>query len=147
MARLHPHNRPLDFLVAAHRALGDEEKVQEHLQEGLAAHCEPMPEGPEKDNCTAWYYALAQVSVDEALERIERALARTGERSDFLDTKAMVHLARHEYELALKAAHEAARLSPDDVYMLWQAERIAQIAAESQAASSDTGSFGLVIQR
>jgi tetratricopeptide (TPR) repeat protein len=147
MARLHPHNRPLDFLVAAHRALGDEDKVQEHLQEGLSAHCEPMPEGPEKDNCIAWYYALAQVSPDDALTRIERALARTGERSDFLDTKAMVHLARQEYDLALKAAHEAARLSPDDVYMLWQAERIAQIAAESQAGSPGAGSFGLAIQR
>lgn len=128
MSRLHPHNQPLDFLVAAYRSLGDESAVQEGLSKGLSAHCEPMPASPDKDNCYAWYYALAQVEPDSALSLIEGALAKTGERSDFLDTKAMVHLSRKEYALALTAAHGAARLSPDDVYMLWQAERIAAIA-------------------
>lgn len=128
MARLHPYSRPLDFLVAAHRALGDDAEVEKGLADGLAAHCEPMPEGFDRDNCFAWYYALADVKLDEALTRIDRALAATGERSDFLDTKAMVHLSRDEFDEALTAAHAAARLSPDDVYMLWQAERIAQVA-------------------
>jgi tetratricopeptide (TPR) repeat protein len=131
MARLHPYTRPFDFLVAAHRVLGDDKAAQAALAEGLAAHCKPMPKGADQDNCYAWYYAMAGERGDDALERIERALAKTGERPDFLDTKAMVHLSRAEYPQALEAANAAARLSPDDVYMLWQAERIAQIAREA----------------
>jgi hypothetical protein len=42
----------------------------------------------------------------------------------------MVHLARGEAESAVTSAKSAARLSPDDVYMVWQAERIAEIASE-----------------
>ncbi|MEZ4238158.1 MAG: aspartyl protease family protein [Myxococcota bacterium] len=137
MARLHPTHRPLDFLVAVERVLGDEPALQDALSEGLKAQCEPIPASPDRDNCFAWYYALAGVKLDDALALIDRALTLSGERSDFLDTSAMVHLARSEYDQALLAAHAAARLSPDDVYMLWQAERIAQIAAsqrESRAA-------------
>lgn len=133
MSRLHPHNRPFDFLVAAHRALGDEAETDSELAVGLKEHCEPMGEGPERDNCEAWYFALASTRLDDALERVDRALAATGERPDFLDTKAMVHLSRGEFDAALTAANRAARLSPDDVYMLWQAERIAQIARQESA--------------
>ncbi|MEO0600742.1 MAG: retroviral-like aspartic protease family protein, partial [Myxococcota bacterium] len=39
MARLHPHSRPFDFLVAAHAILGDDEEVDRWLAEGLAKHC------------------------------------------------------------------------------------------------------------
>lgn len=134
MARLHPYNLPLDFLVAANRALGDARAVETGLAKGLEAHCAPVPESPDRDNCFAWYYALAGVKPDDALARIDRALASTGDRSDFLDTKAMVHLSRGEYDQALTAAYAAARLSPDDVYMLWQAERIAEIAAAQREA-------------
>jgi tetratricopeptide (TPR) repeat protein len=137
MERLHPGHRPLDFLVAAHRALGDQQALRTALDEGLEAHCAPMPESPDRDNCYAWYYALAGVELDQALARIERALALSGERSDFLDTRAMVHLARKEFDQALTAAHGAARLAPDDVYMLWQAERIAQIAASAAEARAE----------
>ncbi|MCA9495112.1 MAG: hypothetical protein KC621_34525, partial [Myxococcales bacterium] len=128
MARLHPFSRPLDFLVAAHHVLGDDDEVQRLLSEGTAAHCDPLPDGPDDDNCRAWYFALAGSKPDEALTRIERALAETGERADYLDTKAMVHLSRGEWDDAVTAAQAAARLSPDDVYMLWQAERITQLA-------------------
>lgn len=125
MARLHPFQRPFDFLVAAHRVLGDD--ATSWLAEGTKAHCDPLPEGTDEDNCLAWYWALAGLEPEQALTRIDRALAATGPRSDYLDTKAMVHLSRGEVALARTAAHEAARLAPDDVYMLWQAERIAQL--------------------
>lgn len=132
MDRLHPHTRPFDFLVAAHAILGDEVDVGRWLSEGLEQHCEPMPSSPERDNCVAWYYALADRNHDEALKRINSALRETGERPDFLDTKAMVHLARGEFAEARAAAWHAARLSPNDVYMLWQAERIAELAAAAR---------------
>jgi tetratricopeptide (TPR) repeat protein len=134
MARLHPDTRPFDFLVAADRVMGDTTDLEAELQTGLQGQCDPLPDGdPEKDNCYAWYYALAGEKLDDALVRIRRALEKTGDRADFLDTEAMVHLARHEYEEAAKSANSAARLSPDDVYMLWQAERVSEIATEQAA--------------
>ncbi|MCB9678453.1 MAG: aspartyl protease family protein [Alphaproteobacteria bacterium] len=131
MARLHPRTRPMDFLVAAKQVTGEHEIALAYMREGIQRDCSPLGEGPSADNCLAWYWSLAGVRQDEALERIERALASDGERSDFLDTKAMVHLARGEYEAARNAAIAAARLSPDNVYMLWQAERIADLAEEA----------------
>jgi tetratricopeptide (TPR) repeat protein len=137
MARLHPDGRPYDFLVAAHQMLGDDADVARWRATGVEAHCEPM-EGPGRENCFAWYDALAGVDLDRALERIDKALAAEGERSDFLDTKAMVHLARRELPMAREAALQAARMSPDDVYMLWQAERISDIAAGVPAGRPST---------
>jgi tetratricopeptide (TPR) repeat protein len=136
MGRLHPDARPFDFLVAANRILGDEAQTLAFREQGLTEHCAPMKSGPSAENCRAWYDALAGVDLDRALARIDAALAEDGDRSDFLDTKAMVHLARHEPELAKAAAVQAARMSPDDVYMLWQAERISDIADRDAATSS-----------
>jgi tetratricopeptide (TPR) repeat protein len=128
MARLHPYARPLDFLLAAEQVLGG--PVEPLLEQGLKRDCEGL-DGPDFDNCRAWYLALAHRDPDEALQRIERALAATGDRPDYLDTRAMVHLSRGELDLALVHAQKAARMSPDDVYMSWQAERIADLAAQA----------------
>jgi len=139
MARLHPERRPVDFVVAAHRALGDQELAEALMREGIADQCEPLNDATAKDNCLAWFYSLAGVHEDEALMRIDRALDKTGERSDYLDTKAMVHLARGEFDEAHAAAVKAARLSPDDVYMLWQAERIAEMVDDTVATPAEDG--------
>lgn len=126
MARLHPERRPVDFQVAAHHALGEQEQALALMKEGIARHCAPM-EDHGRDNCLAWFQALAHHDLDEALTRITRALNAEGPRSDYLDTAAMVHLARGDLQEAFDAAWAAARLSPDDVYMLWQAERIGDL--------------------
>ena len=128
MARLHPQQRPFDFLVGAHRALGNDAYVAEFMSRGIARDCAPVDLDHARDNCIAWYHALAHVDLDDALTRVERSLDETGPRSDYLDTLAMVHLARGELSLARDAAIEAARLAPDDIYMLWQAERLATLA-------------------
>jgi hypothetical protein len=127
MARLHPFMQPYDFLVAAYRVLGDTEAAQQWMEHGVGEHCEPMDPGPQLDNCTAWYWSLAGTHPDASLERIERALLETGDRPDFLDTKAMVHVSRGELEAAHAASIRAARLSPEDPYMVWQADRIGQL--------------------
>ncbi|MBW2254906.1 MAG: aspartyl protease family protein, partial [Deltaproteobacteria bacterium] len=127
MDRLHPGDRPLDFLVAAHSTLGEQARALELMGEGIERDCTRAQSTPSENNCLAWYFALADTEHAEALRRIDEALAETGDRSDFLDTKAMVHLSREEYEEAHRAAVAAARLSPDDVYMLWQAERLGQL--------------------
>lgn len=135
MARLHPQQRPFDFLVAAYAALGEQERAESYLERGLERDCRER-EPAESDNCVAWYLSLAQRRDNEPLHRIEAALARSGPRSDFLDTKAMVHLARGELLLAHEAAQAAARLAPDDVYMLWQAERLAAMSAQAEDDAS-----------
>ncbi|TNE89129.1 MAG: hypothetical protein EP330_11865 [Deltaproteobacteria bacterium] len=125
--RLHPGDRPLDFLVASQVAMGNRDAALEAMEKGIARDCAQMPDSPTSQNCTAWYYALAEVYPDEALALITSALDETGDRPDFLDTKAMVHLSRGELEQAHTAALAAARLSPDDIYMLWQADRIGEM--------------------
>ena len=129
MDRLHPQLRPLDFLVAGYHAIGEDAAADTALGEGIVRDCEPIPEGPENDNCYAWYWALRGTHLDESRDRIESALAASGERSDFLDTRAMVYLARGDLASAADSARRAARLNPDDAYMLWQAERLSEMSA------------------
>ena len=129
MARLHPDQRPLDYLVVSNEILGRHDEAARYMAEGIERDCKGITERPQRQNCDAWYHALGGVELDAALSGIDDALDVAGQRSDFLDTKAMVHLARGEVAVAADTALRAARMSPDDVYMLWQAERIAQIAA------------------
>ena len=132
LQRLHPTLRPFDFMVAAHHAIGDDEAVNSFMKLGIERDCsDSIGEAP-KDNCLAWYHSLARKYQTESLDRIQRALELEGDRSDFLDTRAMVYLSRGELDLAWKSAVAAARMNPDDVYMLWQAERISQMAKEVQ---------------
>jgi tetratricopeptide (TPR) repeat protein len=130
LSRLHPADRPLDFEVAALHEIGDQAGALQRRALGEERFCQPLRAGPEHDNCRAWFAALAGVDLDDAVRRIDRALAASGPRADFLDTAAMVHLAVGDWDQALDAARHAARLGPDDVYMVWQAERIADLVRE-----------------
>lgn len=130
MARLHTNDRPLDYMVHAYHLLGDQAQAETLLAEGLKRDCPLANEASSRDNCTAWYYAMAGVEPDLSLKLVDRAIAAEGPRADFLDTKAMVHLSRGEVEQAHTAALAAARLSPDEIYMLWQAERIDKLTRE-----------------
>lgn len=132
LAQLHPSQRPLDFMVAAYTVMGDEDAAREALEEGLARDCDALHHDASRDNCVAWYSALAQRNLDEALRLSHRALEAEGDRSDFLDTLAVVHLTRGELDEAHDAALRAARLSPEDAYLLWQAERIGQLADQAE---------------
>lgn len=127
MARLHPESQPLDFLMASLALVGvDTDGLHD---QGVDRDCEAIEEGPGRNNCMAWYAAMSGVDDDASLELIEAAVAEEANRSDYLDTLAMVHLARGELEAAADAALLAARITPDRFYHLWQAERIAQLAA------------------
>lgn len=138
--RLHPNLRPLDFLVAAYHAIGEEERALAYLEEGLERDCTQFDDRAGKLNCIAWYKALAHQDLDRAARRVDRALEKSGPRADYLDTKAVVHLARGEVEQAHDAAMRAARLLPDDVYMQWQVERIAALLRRADDESPiDTG--------
>lgn len=129
MARLHPDHRPLDFMVASLAAIGEEERARALMEEGIARDCALTDFAPAVDNCMAWYHGLARTDLDDALVRIDRALAAEGDRPDYLDTKAVVLLVRGDYAGAHAAATAAARMSPEDLYMIWQADRIGQLVA------------------
>ncbi len=128
LARLHPDLRPLDFAAAGFAMLGDQDRAQELMTLGLARDCEAL-EGPSADNCVAWYQAMGGTELESALARVRSAVAAEPDRADFQDTLAVVHLVRGEDELARPPARLAARLRPDVVYHLWQADRIDRPAA------------------
>ena len=125
IARLHPGDGPLDFLAAAFRELGDEARAQELTESGIARDCASARSATRKANCTAWYLALGGGSLDQAAQQIATALVEEPERAEFLDTLAVVHEALGEDAKAHEAAWRAARQYPDDIYLLWQAERLA----------------------
>ena len=118
--RLHPHERPYDFLLAAYRSLEAEEPAQDALEQGLRQHCKPLDAGPARLNCWAWYHGLAGQRLPQAERRVRRALSQDPLRSDYLDTLATVMEARGELEEAKRAASQAATLDPGDPYLIWR---------------------------
>ncbi len=121
--RLHASHEPLDYHAAAMQLLGDDSKAEALVARGLERDCAPMDPGPSAQNCTAWYSALARSDLAEAQELVEQALIPNPHRSDYLDTLALVHEVRGQDAEAGEQALEAARLRPDDVYLLWQVDR------------------------
>lgn len=123
LGRLHPGDRPLDFAALAWRLMGDAERARALAAEGRARDCERV-DGESRANCEAWYLAMSGEELDRARQRIDEALTAAPGRSEFLDTRATVYEAMGELDAARAAAWQAAALSPDDVYLLWQAERL-----------------------
>ena len=137
MGRLHPEGRPVDFLAAAWGLLGEPEKAEELLLGRVESDCMALKKESSQQNCKAWYMAMAGQGSDEALELVQEALETEGPRADFLDTLAVVHLVRQEYAEAAAAAQQAAALSPERFYHLWQAERMAEMAELHAPPESD----------
>jgi len=125
MARLHPGDRPLDFLASALDSLGQDERVDELLAEGLERDCEDL-EDAAADNCQAWYRAMADRELDVALESATLATEAAPHRPDYLDTLAMVQWRQGKLEQALETSTRALRLSPEDIYLAWQVDRLAE---------------------
>jgi Flp pilus assembly protein TadD len=138
MGRLHPEGRPVDFLAAAWGLLGEAEKAEALLLGRVESDCMVLKKESSQQNCKAWYMAMAGQGSDEALELVQEALEAEGPRADFLDTLAVVHLVREEYPQAAQAALQAAELSPERFYHLWQAERMAEMAERHGASATDT---------
>ena len=139
MARLHPGDRPLDFLMAAYVRLGQPERAAGLLQEGLERDCEPLDEGASKANCHAWYRAMAGVELDQALEHSLEATKEHPHRSDYLDTLAMVYWRRGELSEAVEVSSLARRHSPADVYLAWQQERLTEALAAAATPVDQPG--------
>jgi hypothetical protein len=68
LARLHPDDRPFDFLSAAYAELGETAQAASFM--ALGATTTPQePDG--RKNCEAWYLALSPQDLPEARKKIE----------------------------------------------------------------------------
>jgi tetratricopeptide (TPR) repeat protein len=124
LARLHPGDEPWDFVGAALREVGDDAPARDALAKGYARDCTPIPEGPDRANCDAWYWALGGERLDEAQARIAYAVKERPWASAFHDTAGVVARVVGKSDEARAEASLAARLSPGDPYLLWQVDRV-----------------------
>jgi tetratricopeptide (TPR) repeat protein len=132
LARLHPSDRPFDFLSAAYAELGETAEAASFMALGRAHDCPSTESEISEKNCEAWYLALSHQDLPEARKDIEGALAADPNRPEFLDTLAVVLHAQGDVVDARAAAFRAASLAPDNAYLLWQAARM---DAEARATS------------
>jgi tetratricopeptide (TPR) repeat protein len=65
-------------------------------------------------NNRAYLMAKYKLDLEKALELINRALVGNEKEATFLDTKAWVHFARKEYDLALESIVKAYNLAPEN---------------------------------
>jgi len=125
VARLHPGDGPLDMLAAGYRATGEATRSHSLMEEGRSRDCvETTEDDASRANCEAWYAAVGGGDLQIARERIDAALEAAPGRAEYLDTLAVVLEAQGEVAEARDTAWRAARLVPDDVYLLWQAVRL-----------------------
>lgn len=129
--KVHPSDRPFDFAAGAWAIIGDRDRSQELLQKGLQRDCANARSDPSRDNCTAWYQVLAGASPDEAEALVRGALATQPNRSEYLDTLAMILEAQGRITEARKTSWLAALQQPTDAYLVTQALRL-QHAAKPQ---------------
>lgn len=142
LARLHPGSEPWDFVGAGFQAVGATDRAAAALDAGFRRDCLPLPAGAPRDNCEAWYWALGSRQVPEAQARIGAALASEPDNSSYLDTAAVVALAAGKPAEALAHALHAARLHPDDPYLLWQVSRLRAGLRAASGAGAAPGASG-----
>lgn len=133
LSRTHAQDRPMDFVAATWAVLGDPARARAWYEQGRTRDCEDLEEPSGKANCEAWYRAMADIELDQALGLARGATTAEPHRSDYLDTLAMVHWRRGELREARAASEKAARLSPGDVYLLWQLDRMREAAPTSSS--------------
>ena len=124
LARLHPGDRPYDFAARARRALGDAEQAGALGLAGKTRDCVEANEPASQANCQAWYSAMTGQDLESADANIAAAMAAHPERSEFIDTAAVLKEVQGDLEQARALSWKAASLSPDDIYLLWQAARL-----------------------
>ncbi len=128
LGRLHPGAEPLDFVGAALHLVRDDAAAKAALSAGYERDCKPFRRGPGRDNCDAWYWALGEERVADAQRASARAVAADPNNAAYRDTAAVVAYAAGDVAQASVQAQAAARLSPDDPYLIWQARRFSHAA-------------------
>jgi len=70
-------------------------------------------------NALAWFSAIHDVFLEEALVAAQRAVALEPENSNILDTQAEVHFRLGQVPEAIAVATKALEMSPDDTYLTY----------------------------
>ena len=130
--RLHPGLRPFDFMVAAHQALGNQKEAIQFMKQGLNVTATVTWMAPQRQ-----LSRMVQLRENSRASHWNALKSPGGERRPkrlFGHASDGAPLAG-ELEAAEASALAAARLNPDDIYMLWQAERIASMNKAAQEKS------------
>jgi tetratricopeptide (TPR) repeat protein len=125
---VHPAQFPYDFAAGAWALLDGPALSDELLGQGLARDCDRARTAPSRDNCMAWYQSLVDAQLEESEALVRGALETHPQRSEFLDTLAMVLEAQGQISEAKNASWLAALHQPDDPYLVVQALRYANEA-------------------
>lgn len=129
-AQLHPGQGALDFLAAAYHRAGQQALAVELSTLGRERDCALLEALSSQQNCQAWYRGIVGEDLDEARRLVALALVEDPDSSEFLDTLAVVLEAQGDHAGAADASRRAARISPDDIYLLWQAARLERASRE-----------------
>ncbi len=78
---------------------------------------------PEMLNALAWFSAVSNLYLPQALEAATRAVALAPENWHILDTLAEIHYRMGDARKAIEVQTRALELAPDDTYLLEQLER------------------------
>ena len=110
----------LDFQAAALHQLGQKEAAKRLFNAGIQRDCMALKEEHAKNNCKQWFNAMIRNDLQNATLAMGELTRRFPNRSDYVDTHALLlHLTgkkRESYQMSLQAA----KLDSSDVYMLWQ---------------------------
>ena len=122
--RIAADRAPYDFAAGAWHAIGDNAEAELNWKAGVSRDCDRARSQQSRDNCMAWYQVLIGRDLAGAEEKVRSALSTDPNRSEYLDTLAMVLEAQGRASEARDASWQAALQQPSDVYLITQALRL-----------------------
>ncbi|MEC9391046.1 MAG: aspartyl protease family protein [Myxococcota bacterium] len=127
-ARVSADRAPFDFAAGAWFAVGNTAEAESSWKQGISRDCDRARTEQSRDNCLAWYQVLIGKDLADAEAKVRSALSLDPNRSEYLDTLAMVLEAQGRASEARDASWKAALQQPGDVYLIAQALRLQQRA-------------------
>ncbi len=119
-----PDRMPYDFAAGAWAHLGDTDRAQALWASGMARDCERARTEASQANCSAWYQGLIGRDLPAAEALVRSALEEDPNKSEYLDTLAMILEAQGRIAEARRMSLKAALQQPDDPYLVTQAIRL-----------------------
>lgn len=116
--------------IALYDSLGDAqgaERERERIGETLKATLADSTTDSQTLNALAWYCALGEVYLPEALEAAKLAVELEPEDTAFLDTLAEVYFRMKRYDDARKVVEDGLKAAPDDPYLTTQKKRLEEL--------------------
>ncbi|MGO8751158.1 MAG: tetratricopeptide repeat protein [Thermoguttaceae bacterium] len=135
VSALETHHRPVPLLLV----LADLRSIQERYDEAEAIYRGILKNDPNHRlalNNLAAILALRGKQLDEAQRLIDRAIELAGPATNLLDSRAIVYLARGEFEEAFKEIEEAIADAPSPMLLFHKAEILGAMNRKTEAAAA-----------